>query len=58
MSVTVTLTDATKYRGVQNESQLQPGRPTVVVADKDGKALFVAQPNRTAPEGNRQQVSS
>jgi len=58
VSVTVTLTDATKYRGVQNESQLQPGRPTVVVADKDGKALFVAQPNRTAPEGNRQQVSS
>ena len=58
LSVTVTLTDATKYRGVQNESQLQPGRPTVVVADKDGKALFVAQPNRTAPEGNRQQVSS
>ena len=48
-TVSVQLTDTTKYRGVTDRSQLQAGRVTVVVADKDGKALLVAQPTRTKP---------
>ena len=40
--VSVTLTNDTKYRGVDNASQLQAGRQTLVLS-KDGKALVVGQ---------------
>ena len=40
--VTVKLTKDTKYRGVENASQLQAGRQTLVVS-KDGNALIVGQ---------------
>jgi hypothetical protein len=40
--VSVKLTSDTKYRGVQDASQLQAGKPTLVVS-KDGNALIVGQ---------------
>jgi hypothetical protein len=58
VKVSVQLTDTTKYAGAQNQSQLQPGRVTVVVAGKDGKALLVAQPNRTREGGGNNRVTS
>jgi hypothetical protein len=41
-TVTLTVTDATKYRGVSGLDQLQTGRPTAVVS-QDGKAVVVVQ---------------
>ena len=40
--VSVELTGDTKFKGVQNASELQDGRETLVVS-KDGKALMVGQ---------------
>ncbi|MBV8235595.1 MAG: hypothetical protein JO075_07825 [Acidimicrobiia bacterium] len=40
--VTVNLTATTKYRGVQNASELQAGKQTLIVSN-DGNALSVAQ---------------
>ena len=40
--VSVKLTSDTKYKGVKDASQLQAGRPTLVVS-KDGNALIVGQ---------------
>ena len=40
--VSVKLTSDTKYRGVKDASQLQAGKPTLVVS-KDGNALIVGQ---------------
>ena len=42
-TVTVKLTSSTKYRGITAASQLQDGRPTVVVSDESGSALLVGQ---------------
>lgn len=42
VTVTVTVNDQTKYRGVSGFGQLQTGRPTLVLS-KDGVALVVAQ---------------
>jgi len=56
--VTVQLTGSTKYAGVADESQLQAGRETVVVADKDGKAILVGQRNPAAPRGDKNRVTS
>ncbi|MBV8560206.1 MAG: hypothetical protein JO050_05495, partial [Acidimicrobiia bacterium] len=57
--VTIKLTATTKYRGVQNASQLQPGEQTVVLS-KDGNALVVGQranppagTNGSAPAGQQ-----
>jgi hypothetical protein len=44
-TVTVTVNDQTKYRGVSGFAQLQTGRATLVLS-KDGVAVLVAQPNR------------
>ena len=40
--VSVKLTSDTKYKGVKDASELQAGRPTLVVS-KDGNALIVGQ---------------
>jgi hypothetical protein len=40
--VSVKLTSDTKYKGVKDASQLQAGKPTIVVS-KDGNALMVGQ---------------
>ena len=40
--VSVKLTSDTKYKGVNDASELQAGRPTLVVS-KDGNALIVGQ---------------
>jgi hypothetical protein len=40
--VSVKLTSDTKYKGVKDASQLQAGKPTIVVS-KDGNALIVGQ---------------
>jgi hypothetical protein len=40
--VTVTVNDQTRYRGIDDASQLQTGKPVVVVS-KDGTAKGVAQ---------------
>jgi hypothetical protein len=40
--VSVKLTSDTKYKGVKDASQLQAGKPTLVVS-KDGNALVVGQ---------------
>jgi len=56
-TVSVQLTDTTRYAGAQDRSQLHPGRTTIVVADKDGKALLVAQPNRTKAKASGQVTS-
>jgi hypothetical protein len=47
--VSVKLTSDTKYKGVKDASELQAGRPTIVVS-KDGKALMVGQ--RAGGAGN------
>ena len=46
--VSFKLTSGTKYKGVHDASQLQAGKPTVVVS-KDGNALVVAQRAGTPP---------
>ena len=55
--VSVKLTGDTKYRGVQDASQLQAGKQTLVVS-KDGNALIVGQrsgnKNGGAPEAQTQ----
>src|SRR5437588_7354594 len=52
--VSVKLTGDTKYKGVKDASQLQAGKPTLVVS-KDGNALIVGQrsgdKNGNAPGG-------
>jgi len=52
--VSVKLTSDTKYKGVKDASQLQAGKPTLVVS-KDGNALIVGQrsgdKNGAAPGG-------
>ena len=52
--VSVKLTSDTKYRGVKDASELQAGKPTLVVS-KDGNALIVGQrsgdKNGSAPAG-------
>jgi hypothetical protein len=48
VTVTVTVNDQTKYRGVTGFGQLQTGWPTLVLS-KDGVALVVAQPHRGRP---------
>jgi hypothetical protein len=52
--VSVKLTGDTKYKGVKDASQLQAGKPTLVVS-KDGNALIVGQrsgnKNGSAPGG-------
>jgi hypothetical protein len=52
--VSVKLTSDTKYKGVKDASQLQAGKPTLVVS-KDGNALVVGQrsgdKNGAAPGG-------
>ena len=52
--VSVKLTSDTKYRGVKDASELQAGKPTLVVS-KDGNALVVGQrsgdKNGSAPAG-------
>ena len=40
--VSVKLTGDTKYRGIKDASQLQAGKPTIVLS-KDGNALMVGQ---------------
>ena len=40
--VSVKLTSDTKYKGVKDRSELQAGKPTIVVS-KDGNALVVGQ---------------
>jgi hypothetical protein len=40
--VSVKLTNDTKYKGVKDASQLQAGKPTLIVS-KDGNALVVGQ---------------
>jgi hypothetical protein len=40
--VSFKLTSDTKYKGVKNASELQAGKPTLVIS-KDGKALVVGQ---------------
>ena len=40
--VSVKLTSDTKYKGVKDASQLQAGKPTIVIS-KDGNALIVGQ---------------
>ncbi len=53
--VSVKLTPDTKYRGVKDASQLQAGKPTLVLS-KDGNALMVGQrsgdKNGSAPAGH------
>jgi len=55
--VSVKLTGDTKYKGVKDASQLQAGKPTLVVS-KDGNALIVGQrsgdKNGNAPGGQKQ----
>jgi hypothetical protein len=51
-SVTVTLTDATRYRGVAGKDALVTGKPTMVVS-KDGNALMVGQPKERPAASNR-----
>ena len=41
-NVTITLTDDTRYRGVENASEIRDGERAVVVS-KDGKAVSVGQ---------------
>ena len=51
--VSVKLTSDTKYRGVKDASQLQAGKPTVVLS-KDGKALMVGQrAGNAGPQGQQ-----
>jgi hypothetical protein len=50
-TVTVKLTSTTKYRGVTSASQLQDGRPTVVISDQSGNALVVGQRDAAAKGG-------
>ena len=51
-SVTVTLTDSTRYRGVAGKDALVVGKPTIIVS-KDGNAVLVGQPKgRPAASNN------
>ena len=56
-AVTVTVTSTTRFRGVTGADQLVVGKPTIVVAAKDGSAVLIAQrragrAGAAAPSGN------
>jgi len=53
-AVTVTVTSTTRFRGVTGADQLVVGKPTIVVAAKDGSAVLIGQrrAGAAAPSGN------
>ena len=48
VKVQVKLTDSTKFRGIENASQIRVGEPAMVVSEKNGDARSFSQRPETA----------